>query len=342
MKPTTRNTKFFLFSCASALCLLMVLALKFPKQKLTKETNISEALVSLGESLPKHARPNATAEQIQQGKDLVFKGRTIGPDGRKSRYISRFYTCTSCHSPVKEDPNVASFDPQSRLDYAAENGQKFLQGSTFYGIANRESWYNDDYEKKYGDLVKLARNSLAESTQLCAKVCSSGRYLEDWELEAILAYFWNNQLKIKDLNISEEELMLMENPKVEKKRLSILKNKYATKSPATFGKSPNRQDVGFEGIEGDPINGKKVYEFSCMFCHQDGGVSGITFTNSKMDFQKFKRSIGKKSDYNLYDIVRKGTYAGQGKPRYMPLYPKERMSDQQLEDLLAYIIQEAN
>ena len=31
-----------------------------------------------------------------------------------------------------------------------------------------------------------------------------------------------------------------------------------------------------------------------------------------------------------------------GKPRYMPLYPKERMSDQQLEDLKAYVLQKAS
>ncbi|MFT6165777.1 MAG: cytochrome c [Vicingaceae bacterium] len=334
--------KYLIASSATVACLVMVLALKTPEPIFSAKTTISEVLTALGEDLPSHARPNATAEQILQGADLVFKGRTIGPDGKKSKYISRFYTCTSCHSPVKEDSNVASFDPQARLDYAEENGLKFLQGSTFYGIANRESWYNDDYYKKYGDLVKPARNSLAESTQLCAKVCSSGRYLEDWELEAILAYYWNNQLKIEDLELSEKELDAIENQKNRSESIALLKKKYSLKSPATFGSSPNRQDLGFEGIQGNPENGKKVYELSCMSCHQDGGVSGVAFTNSKVDFQKFKRSIGKKTDYNLYDIVRKGTYAGQGKPRYMPLYPKERMSDQQLEDLRAYIEQEAN
>ena len=342
MKPTARNTKFFLFTCTVASCFLMVLALKSPEVAFSEDTPISQVLVALGESLPKHAKPKATAKQIQQGKDLIFTGRTIGPNGKKSKYISRFYTCTSCHSPVKEDPSVASFDPQARLDHAEENGLKFLQGSTFYGIANRESWYNDDYEKKYGDLVKPARNSLAESTQLCAKVCSSGRYLEEWELEGILAYFWNNQLKIKDLELSEKETYRVINSKDKSESVALLKKKYAVKSPATFGSSPKRQDLGFEGIQGNPENGKKIYELSCMSCHQDGGVSGVAFTNSKVDFQKFRRSIGKKTDYNLYDIIRKGTYAGQGKPRYMPLYPKERMSDQQLEDLRAYIEVESN
>ncbi len=162
-----------------ALCFIMVLALKSPNVLLSDDKIVSEVLVDLGEPIPKHARPNASKETIQMGRDLVFESRTIDANGKKSKYISRFYTCTSCHSPVKEDPIVSSFDPQVRLDYAEKNGLKFLQGSTFYGIANRESWYNDDYEKKYGDLVKPARNSLAESTQLCAKICSSGRYLED-------------------------------------------------------------------------------------------------------------------------------------------------------------------
>lgn len=333
--------KNIIATLASLACIVMVMALTYPNLSLNESTTVSEVLVVNGETLPAHARPNATPEQIQQGQDLIFKGRTVGADGKKSKYISRFYTCTSCHSPVQEDPSVASFDPQARLDYAEKNGLKFLQGSTLYGIANRESWYNDDYEKKYGDLVKPARHSLAEATQLCAKVCSSGRYLEDWELEAILAYFWNNQLKISDLNMTSKELEAVENESNKKSRVDLIKSKYAVKSPATFGYSPNRQDLGFDGIKGDAVNGKKVYELSCMSCHQDGGVSGIAFTNSKLDFQKFKRNIGKKTEYNLYDIVRKGTYAGQGKPRYMPLYPKERMSDQQLEDLRAYIVQEA-
>lgn len=326
----------------AALCIAIVLALKLPNPPINENKTVSELLTSLGENLPNHARPNATKEQIQQGRELIFEGRTVDSEGKKSKYISRFYTCTSCHNPTREDPNLASINVQSRLDYAFENDLKFLQGSSFYGIANRETWYNDDYEKKYGDLVKPAQNSLAESTQLCAKICSSGRYLEDWELEAILAFFWNNQLKVADLNMSTEELNFIQNTENQTEAVALVKSKYAVKSPATFGDSPKRQDLGFEGITGNPENGKKVYELSCMSCHQDGGVSGIAFTNSRVDFQKFKRNIGKKTDYNLYDIVRKGTYANQGKPRYMPLYPKERLSDQQLEDLRAYILQEAN
>ncbi|MBL4709081.1 MAG: cytochrome c [Flavobacteriales bacterium] len=323
---------------------LLLSAFDQPKNNFSNETPIYELLKAFGEPMPKHAPASMNEEIVKRGRDLVFEGRTIGPNGNKSKYISKFYTCVSCHSPIQEDPNLQFFDPQARLDHAAKNNLKFLQGSTFYGIANRESWYNDDYVLKYGALVEPASKDLAEATQLCAKVCSSGRYLENWELEAILAYYWSNQLKLGDLDLSdtEKENLAEASTGSNSEMVSLLKSKYARKSPATFGHSPKNHRKGYASIkEGNPENGKKIYQLSCMSCHQEGGVSGISFGQTKLDFKKFKRNIGKKSNYNIYDIVRKGTYAGQGKPRYMPLYPEERMSDQQLEDLRVYIEQEA-
>ena len=40
----------------------------------------------------------------------------------------------------------------------------FLQGTALYGAVNRTSFYNGDYEKKYGSLVSKARNDLREAT----------------------------------------------------------------------------------------------------------------------------------------------------------------------------------
>lgn len=312
------------------------------KIKWDDEVKVYELLLQFGEPLPDHAPTSFSEELVHKGKDLVFKGRTIGPNGKKSKYISKFYTCTSCHSPVQEDPNLKHFDPQARLEYAAANQLKFLQGSTFYGIANREKWYNDDYILKYGDLVKPASESLAESTQLCAKVCSSGRYLEDWELEAILAFYWENQLKVKDLGFSEQEKESIQNKTLSNEEaIELIKSKYALKSPATFGKIPQDPLKGY-GLTGNPQNGKLIYELSCQSCHQEQGVSGMTLESDKLTFLKFKRHLTKNTDYNLYNIIRHGTYASEGKPRYMPLYPEERMSNQQLEDLKAYILQEAD
>ncbi len=313
-----------------------------PEKKWDAKTPLYQILEAWGNPLPAHAPKSSNEEIIKMGKELVFEGRTIGPNGKMSKYISKFYVCTSCHSPVQEDPNLAVFDPEARLDYVAEKQLRFLQGSPIFGIANRESWYNDDYVKKYGDLVKPASKSLAEATQLCAKVCSSGRYLEDWELEAILAYFWSNQILLEDLQLNDDEMKVVQTASASnyEEATTLLKSKYAQKSPATFGETPSSSE-GY-GLKGRPEKGKLIYQLSCMTCHQDGGVAGMPLEDNKLTFQKFKRNLKKKGDYNLYEISRHGTYAGQGKPRYMPLYPKERLSDQQMEDLRAYVLQEAN
>ncbi len=311
-------------------------------EKSISEAFVGDVLISLGEESPKHARPNASEELIKQGFELVHLGRTTGPNGKQSKYISKYYVCTSCHNTSIEDPDLSKADPEARLDYVDENSMKFLPGSPLYGIANRESWYNGDYYKKYGDLVDKARNSLAESTQLCAKVCSSGRYLEDWELEAILAYYWSTQLKVSDLGLSEVELGKIVGGDLEnKEKVALIKSKYLQDSPATFGDLPQRMDLGYP-FEGNPEKGKKIYELSCQTCHSEGGVSGMVLDQSKVTFQKFKKNLLKNTDYNLYQIIRHGTYAESGKPRYMPLYTKEKLSDQQVEDLKAFILSKAN
>lgn len=328
------------FVCLISL-LFLANAFQGPSNKFDENTKVYDALKSLGEAYPEHARPNASADLIQKGKELVHFGRTTNPKGNKSKYISKFYVCTSCHSTVQEDPDLRFFDPEARLDYVASKGQKFLQGSPFFGIANRESWYNDDYVLKYGDLVKPANKSLAEATQLCAKVCSSGRYLEDWELEAIIAYYWDIQFRLGDLNLSAEEWEKLKSSGDQKQLLELIKSKYALKSPATFGDLPESADKGYP-FTGRPEKGKLIYEFSCQACHNELGVAGMVLAADKMTFRKFLNNLNKHSDYNLYEISRHGTYAAEGKPRYMPLYPKERLSDQQLEDLRAYMESEIN
>tara|TARA_R110002111_G_scaffold173012_1_gene238766 strand:+ start:239 stop:412 length:174 start_codon:yes stop_codon:yes gene_type:complete len=56
--------KYLIASLAAIVCLVMILALKAPGPEFNAKTTISEVLVALGENLPIHARPNATAEQI--------------------------------------------------------------------------------------------------------------------------------------------------------------------------------------------------------------------------------------------------------------------------------------
>ena len=108
-------------------------------------------------------------ELIRMGEELVKEGRTMGPDGKRTKYISKHYVCTTCHNIEIEDPDLKINDPQARLEYAVQHNLPSLQGTTFKGIVNRESWYNDDYVKKYGDeKIEIAHENLREAIQLCA------------------------------------------------------------------------------------------------------------------------------------------------------------------------------
>jgi len=50
-----------------------------------------------------------------------------------------------------------------------------------------------------------------------------------------------------------------------------------------------------------------------------------------------KKNITSDSQLSIYEVIRKGTYSEKGHREYMPLYTKEKLSDQQIEDLRAFI-----
>ncbi|MEM9932918.1 MAG: cytochrome c [Bacteroidota bacterium] len=325
---------------------LVLLGFLHKPSAITESTPLSEVLQMLGKKPSLHyLSPEVlTPSLINQGKELVQEGRTIGPDGKQTSYISKFYVCTNCHNLVQEDPDLRKSDPEARLAYAVERNLPFLQGTTFKGAVNRESWYNDDYIKKYGDLVYKANKDLGESIQLCAQECSQGRKLEAWEVKAIVAYFWTLEYTLADIGVSAATLAKLNRDKLSpaEKRLLLkdLESLYAKKSPATFVEGPKDKIVGY-GVDGDVRKGAQLYRRSCQACHYPKGVSEVVLDESKFTFRKFKRNISKDTYYNLYNIIRYGTKAEKGHKPYMPHYTLERMSHQQVEDLRAYVEQEA-
>lgn len=206
------------------------------KQDWDTDTYVYKALALLGDTKPVFFIEDVDPGMITKGYDLVHYGRTVSPNGGKSKYISLYYVCTNCHNTVIEDPILTDFDPQARLEFAVANNLPFLQGTTFYGTANRESWYNDDYYKKYGDLVRPAQKDIREAIQLCAKECSKGRYLEEWEVTAILSYYYSISYKMKDLGFSEADMKELNETKKNTNEhanlIAFIKSKYSLKSPA--------------------------------------------------------------------------------------------------------------
>lgn len=307
----------------------------------TEATPIAEVLMSLGETPAEHYIKIDSA-MARRGEEIVLTGRTTDLKGRRTDFVSKYYSCTSCHNVEQEDPDLRFSDPEARLPYVKEKGLPFLQGTTFKGIVNRESWYNDDYVKKYGDeKIEIAHESLRESIQLCAVECSQGREMEDWEIEAVLAYYWTLQFTLGDLGLTAEELTkLNTESKVPEQKAALrtwIRSLYAQTSPAHFYDAPPSKREGYPGLTGDAARGKDLYELSCLHCHKPGGVSHYPLGDDKLSFRHLRKMIPKDSHFSLYQIVAYGTYAIPGHRPYMPHYPAERMSKQQVEDLRSYI-----
>mgnify|MGYP000710597514 CR=1 FL=1 len=122
--------------------------------------------------------------------------------------------------------------------------------------------------------------------------------------------------------------------------IAWLKTFYLQKSPAHFYDSAPNKRKGYEGLVGNPENGKDIYELSCLYCHKYEGVSHYVLDNTQLSFRDIKRTISKNSHFSLYQIIPYGTYAIPGHRPYMPHYPLERMNKQQVEDLRSYVEQQ--
>ncbi|MFM1932478.1 MAG: hypothetical protein RL226_1781 [Bacteroidota bacterium] len=329
---------------------LVAVAVSFKADKpVGPQTNLQEVLIALGEQPPKHYIAEPDPKLVALGYELTHEARAKTADGY-SPYISTIFVCTDCHNQVQEDPVLGNPNPEARLTYAIQNNLPFLQATTFWGMVNRETWYNDDYVKKYGDWIAPAKESLYESTQLCARECSSGRPLEQWEWEAFQHYYWSLQLRLGDLdNMTESDYnrisqaIRSESKDMKSSAISFLKSRYMTFSPAHFTEAPSDRKKGYEGTTaGNPEVGKEIYDRSCKTCHQYGGPSLFTLDEAKTTFKMLKKNIAKFNDYSLYQITRYGTHAEPGHRQYMPLYTLDRLSNQQLEDLKAYIVKRAS
>ncbi len=338
--------KFFYLSILFSVFMLLTALTPQPNPvlEINKDTPVWDVLKELGEPEPNHAIHNLPRNaSVEVGRDLVLKGVSKPKVGKSSSLQSKHFVCTSCHNVEREDPDLTSSDPQARLEFAKEKGIPFLQATTLYGAVNRSSFYNDDYEKKYGDLVIPTRNNLREAIQLCAVECSQGRRLENWELESVLAYLWTLEFKMDDLALTSSEFQSLEAAmkkdadQTSKEELrTLIKGKYLPGAPAHFVEPPADRKKGHD-LQGNPDNGQLVYDLSCKHCHESQRYSFFNLDDRKMTFKYLGKHFKKYTRYSTYQVVRYGVQSRPGKMAYMPQYSKDKMSDQQLEDLRAYI-----
>ena len=311
-------------------------------------TPVSSILIALGDEAPEHYIGTVDMDKLKKGKEIVHLGGEWN-DGEVENRVSEFFTCLDCHNVVPESKFADDNDPDSRLAYAMEFNQAYLPGSTFYGITNRTSWFNGDHVKKYGEeLIGPARNDLVNAIQLCSKECSVGRMLTEDELEAVLHYLSSMELKLKDLNLTDDELASIsannQSDEQKQQNIKLLKSKYIQGYPATFVEEIPKKERK-KGEEGNLENGEWIYKKSCLHCH--GPEKNVTdrtvFGNGEdqKDFDWLKSYFKKSNGGSIYWITRHGTKSKDHIPQYMPIYSKEKLSDSQIEDLAAYILAES-
>ncbi|MGV6861267.1 MAG: c-type cytochrome [Putridiphycobacter sp.] len=325
------------------LCIGGILAFNFQQPNYTftqmndqalADLSVQEVLIELGDDKPIHYLSVPNSDSVQMGYEMVHFGQL---KDKSNKRISKFFVCTDCHNQVKEVSDLSKATAADRLDYGIKNNLPFLPASTFYGQYNKTHWYNGDYAKKYGDLVIPTRDTLLNAIQLCAVQCSQGRPMEHWELRAMLHYFRSIDYKIKDLNFTPNELAEIKSNLGTKapQTVKMIKSKYNPINPATFG-DPYQH---FDDLSGGNIKtGAYIFNKGCLHCHQLGkNITVFEFDADNLTFSFLNHNLKKHTNYSVPYIVRKGTYATSGKRQYMPQYPLEKMSNQQLIDLMAFI-----
>lgn len=339
--------KYFILVIAAAICFILLAFNVLPdtKTETLTDTTLESVLLALGDTKTKHHLDQLDPKLAAQGEELVKKGK-LQNGLLGSKLISPYFVCTDCHSLGREAKDGVVNSPAERLNFAMENKVAYLPGSTFWGIYNRSSWYKGDYVKKYGQLIDKAKDDLKESIQVCAKYCSAGRFLEDWEVESILHYFKTLELKMTDLDLSQKDQQKLDkinalDNQEKKALLGLIKSKYSQGEGATFLPTMPREQRKY-GEGGNVVNGQYLYEKSCMYCHYQGRVTNFKIDKDILTARLFERNLTEYNDESIYQIVRYGTYSRPGRNQYMPLYTEEKLSDDQINDIVAYIKQLAN
>ncbi|MEM6769458.1 MAG: cytochrome c [Bacteroidota bacterium] len=304
-----------------------------------EDTLVYDVMRSLGapERADVMVRPVAGAS-AEAGEQLVLEG--IRPRGGRQ---SPHFKCTSCHNVVREDPVLTEMNPVARLTYAEENDLPFLPGTTLWGAVNRESYYNGDYEKKYGDLVKNARRDLRGAIQLCATECAQGDELNAVEMESVVAYLHTIGLRLKDLSLPERMVddinRGIDRGTGNEQLMASLKEHYLLASPATFLLPPKDRKTGYAVAAKDATNGGILYERACLHCHENQRYSFFELGENQFHYDFMTKHFSRYTRYSTYQVSRYGTSPIPGKRAYMPHYTKERMTNGQIEDIRAYLEQ---
>ena len=197
--------------------------------------------------------------------------------------------------------------------------------------------------------------SIGAAVHLCGSVCSVAKwepktfvpddpntpedekyidnFLKPWEYRALMTLLWEKELKLSDLNLNIGELAQVDTlkrelskPKPDQKVTEpiqdMLRSKFLRKADSSGRtETPNI---------GDSERGKTLYSLSCARCHPgNGSLAGGPGPRLQPNVHNADR---------LQDRVDNISHKFGDPTAYMPAFPKERLSAQQIEDIKAFIL----
>ena len=308
------------------------------------ETPLWDVLEKLGMSGAPRAKSIAESS-AERGSEFVHKGYS-SKNGKKTTKLSKFYVCTTCHNVVKEFEDPSKISAADRLDYAIKTGIPYLQASSFYGIVNRNSFFNGDYRKQFekNPDISKASGDLREAIKFCNKNFAQSRDLEEWELESILSYFWTLQFKVLDLKLStvdkEQIKKALQSENAMASAISFIQSKYALAMPATILKIPHFKAPDENAYKDSKRlkDGKAVFEQSCLHCHLNKKYSFFSLENELLTFKAMEKATRTENYiFSMYYLTREGLPPRMGHHSAMPLFTAEKLSPEQLESLYLYV-----
>jgi len=308
------------------------------------------------------------------GKEIFLSGRVRTPPAGSgpSKPVSNYFTCAQCHNHEREDPVLTVLDPEARFAWIERTGEKIfmLQGATLWGGVNRKTFYAGDYSK-YHDLCvpkgeelflwlpcgpifgwcipgcrTMDPDTLVDATQVCSHYCSVGRYLKAWELDSLLAFFWDREIKLDDLDLTPQTradaLAVLTapapDPREAKRLRTVLAGAYSSKAGNTFRSMPKLAGDSAPGkpvveypdgskFTGDFRRGADLWRLSCGQCHErkDRPLTRGKAKDFSKDVEDFHAMIAEGTRHRFR--------------RYMPDFTLERLSRRQSADILAFLQQ---
>ncbi len=293
-------------------------------------------------------------QYVEWGKELYFHGSIKEPPigAKPSKLLSEFYKCAHCHNYRREDRQLTVQNPESRLWWLEEVNKKSAKdelpvwlapGTTLWGAVNRESFYNESYELYYdlktvGD-KEMDPKKLEDAIQICCRYCSVGRFAEPWELNSLLAFLWELEVRLSDLdlpkNIAALTMETLKNPATQdpivvRQTREFIRRQFLLKAGETTIAPPTKSEKATSGpypdklvFEGDVMSGKKLYGLACANCHGKNKPSEIEGAALVRDLKRFHKvlSVGTEQDDQPY----------------MPRFTSQRMSRQQIADIQAFL-----